>query len=428
MTGKSRVWIYSDVRYHARIIALSATLHFLGATGLNTLEAYAACSAGRVFAVSGSVLIRSLGVGGAAARVAKVGDCVERGSVINTASNGKAKLLLEDRSIIDIGGSTSYHFEELKLADKGSLDNRDVSMSIDYGKVRASVNAPIKGQGKFRVRTRAATMGVRGTEFVVDAGSPLQSGDQASSSVTVLSGRVDVDQKDYPSARQPNVANIAATDSGRSGLMSAGGTVILTAGMQASVTMGSGGESSPGAVGAARPGQAQQIVSQSEPGAAAQTSLDPERSSSSISGPAAGTTSSSPSSSPGLQVVTLSPEQASATLASATVKDETFQQSVVIEMDDSSSGASSATGRDSQDASAGVRAVATDSILSFVSESVSQHQESVGAQGANSGPLLQDMGIAGTFTTENVIESTRPADLNVAQPYTVRVILRLQDQ
>ncbi len=379
-----------------RVLALGAGLSLF--VNLLPTDASAGCEAGRIFSVSGSVLIRYLKDPTLPARVARVGDCVMRGSVINSASNGRAKLLLEDRSVIDIGGSTSYHFEEMKTGPKGTLETRDVAMSVDYGKIRASVNAPITGSGRFKVRTRAATMGVRGTEFVVDAGSPLVPADSASSTVTVMSGKVET--------------QTLARDATGKGSLAA--PVSLTAGMQASVslapqTLPSGAPPAGGVTTAGGSAPAPGMANTPEVSGA----VVPKDS------------GTSPTNRVTVQM--LSPEQTSATLQTASVKDETFTDSVVIEAVEGSSQEMASGGTDTQDAAAPVKAAAAESTLALVSETVVQQQADTQAQ-ASTAPLLQDLGIGGTFTTENVVESTRPTDLNVAQPYNVRVILRIPNQ
>lgn len=125
--------------------------------------------AARVASVEGSTLIRqdkdSSGKVGDPTPL-KVGDQVFPGQVINTGSNGKVKLLLSDRSIVDIGPSSLFKVADFKAKGGG---NRQVDVEMKYGSVRASITEKIKSGGHFRVKTPTATMGVRGTEFLVKA-------------------------------------------------------------------------------------------------------------------------------------------------------------------------------------------------------------------------------------------------------------------
>lgn len=127
---------------------------------------FAAETAGRVVGVEGKVLLRNSDTEKPETRILKVGDVVEKGSTLNTSSAATVKLLMTDKTILDIGASTLFKVDDYQL--KGGSD-RVVQMSMDYGKVRASVNRPVSGAGKFNIRTKSATMGVRGTEFIIQA-------------------------------------------------------------------------------------------------------------------------------------------------------------------------------------------------------------------------------------------------------------------
>jgi len=162
---------------------------------------------GSAVSVSGKVLVRSESSQTNQMVFLKTGDKIQVGSIINTSSTGAVKLLMTDKTIVDLGPSSLFKVNEYKL-NQGS--NREVDVSIDYGKVRASVNQHITSEkGKFTIRTKAATMGVRGTEFVVSAPVATQNGEPAASEqtqLTVIKGRVDV-----ASASSPNTAPTSVT-------------------------------------------------------------------------------------------------------------------------------------------------------------------------------------------------------------------------
>lgn len=94
----------------------------------------------------------------------EVGDGIYEGDLINTSSNSTLKILFADKSLVDLGPSTVVKVERFKLKKVG---DREVQLSMLYGKVRAAVHQKVGQQGRFLFRTRSATMGVRGTEFVV---------------------------------------------------------------------------------------------------------------------------------------------------------------------------------------------------------------------------------------------------------------------
>ena len=120
--------------------------------------------AGKIVSVSGTVLARNEDSSATKMKILKSGDTLEAGYVINTSSNGSSKLLMTDKSIVDLGPSTLFKVNEYKLKNQS---DRRVNMEMSYGKMRASVNIPVGAKGKFTIKTKAATMGVRGTEFVV---------------------------------------------------------------------------------------------------------------------------------------------------------------------------------------------------------------------------------------------------------------------
>jgi hypothetical protein len=124
----------------------------------------AATPAGKAVSAGGDVLVRNEGGSAPKFRKLKSGDEIFQGDVVNTASNASAKLLMKDRSILDLGGSTLFKVDEFELKNGG---DRKVTMTMSYGTVRAAVNTPVGNGGKYNIRTKTATMGVRGTEFII---------------------------------------------------------------------------------------------------------------------------------------------------------------------------------------------------------------------------------------------------------------------
>ncbi len=176
---------------------------FMAAIFLQTLihPAWSDEAAGRVVSLSGKVLVRLESQDEAALRELKAGDSIRSGEIINTGSSGKVKLLMSDRTIIDLNSSTLFKVDEYEL--KGGKD-RKVGLSIGYGKVRASVTQPVSQPGKFMIRTKSATMGVRGTEFLISAdfvesgASPTA---QVQTQLTVLQGQVEMASAASPSSQ-----------------------------------------------------------------------------------------------------------------------------------------------------------------------------------------------------------------------------------
>ncbi|MBS1958178.1 MAG: FecR domain-containing protein [Bdellovibrionales bacterium] len=149
--------------------------------------------AGEVVSVHGVVYVRQdVARGQAPASIQiKPGQNVFQADVINTGSDGAIKILLKDKSIIDLGPSSSFKIADFKVKDGA---NREVNLDMAFGRLRVAVTKKLKGDGKFNVKTKAATMGVRGTEFVVksDLGFAGKGANAPKTDVTVLQGKVDV--------------------------------------------------------------------------------------------------------------------------------------------------------------------------------------------------------------------------------------------
>jgi hypothetical protein len=201
--------------------------------------------AGKVVSVEGRVLMRQDGSAGGALNGLKPGDVVKEGDVINTSSNGKVKLLLEDHTILDLGPSALFKVQKFQVNHGG---DRQVDMQMAYGSVRASVSKPVNtaAGGKFQIRTRTATMGVRGTEFIVqsemgaisrkeEAAQAKERGGKDGKSapkapetkVTVVQGKVEVavpKQADGPKGEARKLASASAP-------------VMLTAGTQLTASL-----------------------------------------------------------------------------------------------------------------------------------------------------------------------------------------------
>jgi hypothetical protein len=159
--------------------------------------------------VSGNVFVRSNLQDASAGKPIREGDQVHPGDVIQTAKNGKAKILMKDQSILDIGPSGVMKIDQYLLSrddtdpekkevvkEEGS--ERQVQLNLFYGTLRTAVTQKLKGKGSFRVRTPSAIMGVRGTEFIVKSELGSNSLGQGGGSqlprteVIVLQGSVEV--------------------------------------------------------------------------------------------------------------------------------------------------------------------------------------------------------------------------------------------
>lgn len=114
----------------------------------------------------------------------KPGDALVVGDVVRAEEESGAKLLLADKSVIDVSASSSLRIESF-VPNSGA--DREVMLSVEKGKVRASIKKKLEGRGKFLLRTPASVLAVRGTELLIDVSG---SGSQSTESVVVKEGNV----------------------------------------------------------------------------------------------------------------------------------------------------------------------------------------------------------------------------------------------
>jgi len=90
-------------------------------------------------------------------------DAVAENDRIRTEDTGRARVVLNDGSILNLGTSSLLTVKSLRQASKaGSLD-------LAYGRLRAVVAARTASQQSFQMRTATAVLGVLGTTVYVEA-------------------------------------------------------------------------------------------------------------------------------------------------------------------------------------------------------------------------------------------------------------------
>jgi hypothetical protein len=117
-----------------------------------------AAPSGKVVVVTGQAFVKE--------RRLKVNDDVFAGDVISTREASSVKLFMVDKSILDIGASTTFKVQAYAVSSSGE---RDVDTELESGTVRASVYSKIRKTNKFYIRTKSSVLAVRGTELVVNS-------------------------------------------------------------------------------------------------------------------------------------------------------------------------------------------------------------------------------------------------------------------
>lgn len=116
-----------------------------------------------------------------AVKDAAVGDKVEKGNILRTAPNGKARVVYDNGDQFNVGPGTAYRIQWSEDSLKATTQ-----VSLMYGKFRGIVE---KGgpRSKLQLRTRSAVMGVRGTDFFV-----ASNGADQSTEVAIIRGSVEL--------------------------------------------------------------------------------------------------------------------------------------------------------------------------------------------------------------------------------------------
>ncbi|MBI3543803.1 MAG: FecR domain-containing protein [Deltaproteobacteria bacterium] len=187
--------------------------------------------AGTIASLTGNVLVKR-GQGSAeASRRAAPNDSVFPGEALVTDDTASAKLLLRDDSLIDIGPRTSFRVEAFTARGAG---DRTAVFSVLYGRLRALVTKAISNDTKFEVKTSTAIMGVRGTEFIVNAPAGGGAGVAGRTDVVVVSGNVAFAAPKFGS--QSVMVGPAGHAAAFAGMTAAPKVDMLTPGQLASVT------------------------------------------------------------------------------------------------------------------------------------------------------------------------------------------------
>jgi hypothetical protein len=81
--------------------------------------------------------------------------------LVNTQINGRARIALDDGSVLNVGSNSSMHVVK---HDAGA---QQTELELTYGKLRSQAQKIAKPDGKFEVHTPAGVAGVVGADFYV---------------------------------------------------------------------------------------------------------------------------------------------------------------------------------------------------------------------------------------------------------------------
>ncbi|MBS1840338.1 MAG: FecR domain-containing protein [Acidobacteria bacterium] len=86
---------------------------------------------------------------------------VDWADVVNTQANARARIALDDGSVLNVGSDSSL---KVTQHDMGA---QQTQLDLAYGKLRSQAQKITKTDGKFEVKTPAGVAGVVGTDFYI---------------------------------------------------------------------------------------------------------------------------------------------------------------------------------------------------------------------------------------------------------------------
>lgn len=142
---------------------------------------------GTVISVEGTVTIESASE--PAPVEVRQGDVVRSGDRLQTGEDGRVRVVMKDQSILVLGPKTTLDFSAFDYDQvRGS---RAAVFNLLAGTLRAIVSK-LKAYGnRFEIRTPTASIGVRGTHFIVEVDP-----ETGETTVLVIEGRVNVANSD----------------------------------------------------------------------------------------------------------------------------------------------------------------------------------------------------------------------------------------
>ena len=131
---------------------------------------------------------------------ATVGDRLPIEGWLRTLPGARARLIYPNGDQLNVGPAS---FFKLQSEQKNS---NSASMKLDYGMIRAIISKS-GPRNQFKVRTPSAVMGVRGTDFVVEA-----SGKNKQTSLTLIRGAVTLQPEGIKSTKEIKTGETAVAE------------------------------------------------------------------------------------------------------------------------------------------------------------------------------------------------------------------------
>jgi len=147
---------YDVASYHKQTVTIGLMRYLLL---LLCMSAMVFASIGNIAALKGVVKIKR----NAKTITAKYGLAIEEKDIILTQNNSKVQIILKDQTIITVGENSKYSFNEYRF---NSTKSSKAKMKLDHGFFRVITGKIGKvAPERFKVQTKSATIGIRGTNF-----------------------------------------------------------------------------------------------------------------------------------------------------------------------------------------------------------------------------------------------------------------------
>ena len=115
------------------------------------------------------------------------------GDRIETKADGMVKVVLKDKSDLIVVANSNVQVDLMKVDE--AKKSRQVIVNLLMGKVRSRVNKKFEAENDFKVKTKTAVAGVRGTDFVA---SFSKSDKEWVSEIRTLEGLVEMERVQRP--------------------------------------------------------------------------------------------------------------------------------------------------------------------------------------------------------------------------------------
>lgn len=120
--------------------------------------------------------------------------------LIITDDVGFVKILMNDDTVFDLGGTTKFSFDKFKLNSKNgkeAKEDRQAEYKFEYGKMRSIFTQKAKKEGDLKIKTPEVVMGIRGTEILADVYESTAG--KLTTNIALVSGKLNIEM---PSSKE----------------------------------------------------------------------------------------------------------------------------------------------------------------------------------------------------------------------------------